>query len=289
LWAADLLMRTLRTGHAVRAWTRERRALGDRIGFVPTMGALHQGHVSLIRAAKRRTDVVAVSIFVNPMQFGPDEAFDRYPRSMSADLRLCRAEGVDVVYLPQARKLYASNFQTAVRVKQLTERYEGRSRPGHFEGVTTVVTKLFHLVAPDQAFFGQKDYQQAVVVKQMVRDLDFPIEVVVGPTVREPDGLALSSRNQFLSRPERQAAGVLFGALTEARRVLMSGERSAPKVRNAMIRLVSKQPFARLDYAAVADPVTLDELRVVEGGAVLLLAAWIGKTRLIDSIVVSCR
>ena len=281
-------MRTIRTRRAIRTWTRERRASGERIGFVPTMGALHEGHASLIRAAKRRTDAVAVSIFVNPLQFGVGEDLDRYPKSMAEDIRLCRREGVDVVFVPQVEDLCPETFQTSVRVKGLTERYEGQARPGHFEGVTTVVAKLFHLIGPDRAFFGQKDYQQAVVVKQMVQDLDLPIDVVVGPTVRAPDGLALSSRNRFLSAPERKAAAVLFDALSSARRLLQSGERSARKGREAMIRVVNREPLARLDYAAVVDPATLDELRAVKGRAVLLLAVWIGETRLIDSMVIPC-
>jgi pantoate--beta-alanine ligase len=252
------------------------------------MGALHEGHASLIRAAKRRTDAVAVSIFVNPLQFGVGEDLDRYPKSMAEDIRLCRREGVDVVFVPQVKELYPEQFQTSVRVKGLTARYEGQTRPGHFEGVTTVVAKLFHLIGPDRAFFGQKDYQQAVVVKQMVQDLDLPIDVVVGPTVRAPDGLALSSRNSFLSAPERKAAAVLFDALSSARRLLHSGERSARKGREAMIRVVRREPLARLDYAAVVDPLTLDELQAVKGRAVLLLAVWIGKTRLIDSMVIPC-
>ena len=281
-------MRTIRTRRAIRTWTRERRASGERIGFVPTMGALHEGHASLIRAAKRRTDAVAVSIFVNPLQFGVGEDLDLYPKSMAEDIRFCRRERVDVVFVPQVEDLYPETFQTSVRVKGLTERYEGQARPAYFEGVTTVVAKLFHLIGPDRAFFGQKDYQQAVVVKQMVQDLDLPIDVVVGPTVRAPDGLALSSRNRFLSAPERKAAAVLFDALSSARRLLQSGERSARKGREAMIRVVNREPLARLDYAAVVDPATLDELRAIKGRAVLLLAVWIGETRLIDSMVIPC-
>ena len=281
-------MRTIRTGRAIRAWARERRASGQKIGFVPTMGALHEGHASLIRAAKRATDAVAVSIFVNPLQFGPREDLIQYPRPVAEDVRLCRRQGVDVVFLPHVREIYPESFQTRVRVKKLTERYEGQSRPGHFEGVTTVLAKLFHLIGPDRAFFGGKDYQQALVVKQMVRDLDLPVEIVVGPTVRETDGLALSSRNRFLSSPERKAAGALFKALTAARDLLRTGERSAKKVRDTMIRRVSDESLARLEYAAVADAVTLDELRVVKGRAVLLLAVWIGKTRLIDNMEIAC-
>ena len=281
-------MRTIRTGRAIRAWARERRASGQKIGFVPTMGALHEGHASLIRAAKRATDAVAVSIFVNPLQFGPREDLIQYPRPVAEDVRLCRRQGVDVVFLPPVREIYPEKFQTRVRVEKLTERYEGQSRPGHFEGVTTVLAKLFHLIGPDRAFFGGKDYQQALVVKQMVRDLDLPVEIVVGPTVRETDGLALSSRNRFLSSPERKAAGALFKALTAARDLLRTGERSAKKVRDTMIRRVSDESLARLEYAAVADAVTLDELLVVKGRAVLLLAVWIGKTRLIDNMEIAC-
>jgi pantoate--beta-alanine ligase len=281
-------MRTIRTGRAIRAWARERRASGQEIGFVPTMGALHEGHASLILAAKRATDAVAVSIFVNPLQFGPREDLMQYPRPVAEDVRLCRRQGVDVVFLPPVREIYPENFQTRVRVEKLTERYEGQSRPGHFEGVTTVLAKLFHLISPDRAFFGQKDYQQALVVKQMVRDLDLPVEIVVGPTMRETDGLALSSRNRFLSSPERKAAGVLFTALTAARDLLRTGERSAKKVRDTMIRRVRDEPLARLEYAAVADAATLDELRAVKGRVVLLLAVWIGKTRLIDNMVFAC-
>jgi pantoate--beta-alanine ligase len=281
-------MQTIRTRRAIRAWARARRASGKSIGFVPTMGALHEGHASLIRAARRGTEAVAVSIFVNPLQFGSGVDLERYPRTMAEDIRLCRREGADVVFLPPVSELYAENFQTAVRVNHLTERFEGRSRPGHFEGVTTVVTKLFHLIGPDRAFFGQKDYQQVVVVKQMVRDLDLPIQIVRCPTVREVDGLAFSSRNRLLSDPERKAARAIFGALVAARTLIREGERSGKKVREAMIRGINRESLARLDYAAVADPATLVELRTVKDRAVLLLAVWIGDTRLIDNMVVTC-
>jgi pantoate--beta-alanine ligase len=281
-------MQTILTRRAIRAWALTRRASGKSIGFVPTMGALHEGHASLIRAARRATDAVAVSIFVNPLQFGPGRDLDRYPRSMAEDLRLCRREGADVVFLPQASELYPESFQTLVKVNHLTERFEGRSRPGHFEGVTTVVAKLFHLIDPDRAFFGQKDYQQVMVVKQMVRDLDLPIQIVRCPTVRELDGLAFSSRNRLLSDPERKAARAIFGALTVARALVREGERSGTKICQAMMREIKRESLARLDYAAVADPTTLVDLRVVKDQAVLLLAVWIGDTRLIDSMVVTC-
>jgi pantoate--beta-alanine ligase len=281
-------MLTIRTRRALRTWAQGRRAAGQRIGFVATMGALHEGHASLIRAARRTTDAVAVSIFVNPLQFDSNMDLRRYPRPIAEDIHLCRREGADIVFVPRVGDLYPESFQTTVRVRDLTERFEGRSRPGHFDGVTTVVTKLFHLIGPDVAFFGQKDYQQVVVLKQMVRDLDLPIHIVRCRTVRERDGLALSSRNRFLSAPERKAARAIFGALTAARALIRGGERSGRKLRHAMVRGIKREPLARLDYAAVADAATLVELRVLRDRAVLLLAVWIGDTRLIDNMVLTC-
>lgn len=272
----------------MRVWAEERHAAGDRIGFVPTMGALHEGHLSLIRAARRNTGAVAVSIFVNPLQFGPSEDLVRYPRALAQDLGLCRKESVDVVFTPKVAELYPPGFETTVTVNQLTRRFEGLSRPGHFEGVATVVTKLFNIVRPDRAFFGQKDYQQALVVRQLVKDLDLDTTISVCPTVREADGLALSSRNRFLSLPERRAATILYRALSAGRALIQQGERSARKVRQAMVRLIRSEPLSRLDYAAVADADMLEECHVVRGRAVLLLAVRIGKIRLIDNMVVTC-
>jgi len=282
-------MRRIRTVNAMRTWSRGLQREGVTIGLVPTMGALHEGHRSLIRAARLACDAVAVSIFVNPLQFGPLEDFDRYPRSLVQDLRLCRSGGVDAVFLPRAQEMYLPDFETAVSVQRLTRRYEGLSRPGHFGGVTTVVTKLLNIVHPDKAFFGQKDYQQAVVVARLVKDLNLDTEIVMRPTVREPDGLALSSRNVHLSPEERKAATVLYRALSEARELIRAGERSVKKVEAAMTRLIWAEPLARLDYLAVADPITLDEVRSVRGRVVLLLAVWIGETRLIDNLIVTAR
>jgi len=281
-------MRRIRTARAMRVWTEERHAAGDRIGFVPTMGALHEGHLSLIRAARRNTGAVAVSIFVNPLQFGPSEDLVRYPRALAQDLGLCRKESVDVVFTPKVAELYPPGFETTVTVNQLTRRFEGLSRPGHFEGVATVVMKLFNIVRPDRAFFGQKDYQQALVVRQLVKDLDLDTTISVCPTVREADGLALSSRNRFLSLPERRAATILYRALSAGRALIQQGERSARKVRQAMGRVIRSEPLSRLDYAAVADADMLEECHVVRGRAVLLLAVRIGKIRLIDNMVVTC-
>jgi pantoate--beta-alanine ligase len=282
-------MRRLRTVNAMRTWSRGLQREGVTIGLVPTMGALHEGHRSLIRAARLACDAVAVGIFVNPLQFGPLEDFDRYPRSLTLDLRLCQAAGVDAVFIPRTQEMYPPDFETAVSVQRLTRRYEGLSRPGHFGGVTTVVTKLLNLVRPDKAFFGQKDYQQVVVVERLVKDLNLDTQIVVRPTVREPDGLALSSRNRHLSPEERKAATVLYRALSDGRELILAGERSVKKVEAAMTRLIWAEPLARLDYLAVADSITLDEVRSVQGRVVLLLAVWIGKSRLIDNLIVTAR
>ena len=282
-------MQRIRTVNAMSAWSQKLQREGVRIGFVPTMGALHDGHRSLIRTARLACDAVAVSIFVNPLQFGPLEDFDRYPRVLAKDLRLCEQEGTDAVFVPRAPDLYPPEFETAVSVQRLTRRFEGLSRPGHFGGVTTVVTKLLNVVRPAQAFFGQKDYQQAVVVERLVTDLNLETEIVVRPTVRESDGLALSSRNRFLLPEERQAATVLYQALSAGRELIRAGERSVKKVEAAMTKLIWAEPLARLDYLSVAHPTTLDEVRAVRGRVVLLLAVWIGETRLIDNMVVNAR
>ena len=282
-------MRRIQNVHAMRSWSRGLQRERVTIGLVPTMGALHEGHRSLIRAARLACDASAVSIFVNPLQFGPLEDFDRYPRSLAQDLSLCQSAGVDAVFIPRAQEMYPPDFETAVSVQRLTRRYEGLSRPGHFGGVTTVVMKLLNIVRPDKAFFGQKDYQQTVVVERLVKDLNLDTEIVVRPTVREPDGLALSSRNRHLSPEERKAATVLYRALSDGRELIRAGERSVKKVEAAMTRLIWAEPLARLDYLAVADPITLDEVRSVRGRVVLLLAVWIGKSRLIDNLIVTAR
>lgn len=282
-------MQRIQAVKAMVAWSRKLQREGVRIGLVPTMGALHDGHGSLIRAARLACDAVAVSIFVNPLQFGPLEDFDRYPRVLAKDLHLCEQEGTDAVFVPRAQDLYPPEFETAVSVQRLTRRFEGLSRPGHFGGVTTVVTKLLNIVRPEQAFFGQKDYQQAVVVERLVTDLNLETEIVVRPTVRESDGLALSSRNRFLSPDERRAATVLYRALSAGRDLIRAGERSVKKVEAAMTKLIWAEPLARVDYLSVAHPATLDEVRAVRGRVVLLVAVWIGEMRLIDNMVVSAR
>ncbi len=262
-----------------------RRALPGTVGFVPTMGYLHQGHLSLVRCARQQCDHVVVSIFVNPTQFGPNEDLEAYPRDLARDLRLLQAEGVDLVWTPTAEVMYPPGFQTWVTVEELTRPLEGAQRPGHFRGVTTVVAKLFNAVRPDAAFFGQKDAQQAAVIRRMTRDLSYPIEIVVCPTQREADGLALSSRNTYLSPEERRAATVLYRALQAAAAAYADGERDAETLRRLMREVIEAEPLARLQYVSCADYETLEELERVERKALLSMAVFIGKTRLIDNWV----
>ncbi|MER3469694.1 MAG: pantoate--beta-alanine ligase [Thermoflexus sp.] len=262
-----------------------RRGTPGTWGFVPTMGYLHEGHLSLIRRARAENDHVAVSIFVNPTQFGPHEDYNRYPRDLERDLRLLEPLQVDLVFVPSVEEMYPPGFQTWVIVEELSRPLEGASRPGHFRGVATVVAKLFNIVQPDRAYFGQKDAQQAVVIRRMVRDLNFPVEIVVCPTVREPDGLAMSSRNTYLSPQERQAATILFRALQAAKARYEAGERDGERLREAMREVLRGEPLARVDYVSVADPETLEELSRVEGPALLSLAVYIGNTRLIDNLL----
>jgi pantoate--beta-alanine ligase len=257
------------------------------IGLVPTMGALHEGHVSLIRLAASSNDFTVVSIFVNPTQFGPAEDFERYPRSLDSDLEKCRSTGVDLVFAPTADEMYPSGFGTYTEVEGLTQMLEGASRPGHFRGVATIVLKLFNLVEPHRAYFGLKDYQQLKVIQKMVRDLSLDIEIVPGPTVREPDGLAMSSRNAYLEPRQRQAAAALFQALQAAKARAEAGERDAEAVRQAAEDMLRAEPLADIDYVAVVDPETLQPVGRVRGPVLVALAVRIGSVRLIDSAVIS--
>ncbi|RMG90423.1 MAG: pantoate--beta-alanine ligase [Chloroflexi bacterium] len=255
-------------------------------GFVPTMGYLHEGHLSLVRQARAENDRVAVSIYVNPTQFAPHEDLDSYPRDLERDLALLRAENVDLVFTPDDSIMYPPDFQTYVTVEKVTQPLEGASRPTHFRGVATVVAKLFNIVQPTRAYFGQKDAQQTVVLKQMVRDLNFDLELIVCPTVREADGLAMSSRNAYLSPAERKAATVLYRALSQAKVAFEQGERNGERLRTLMREIIEAEPLARLDYVSVADRRTLAELDEVGKGALLSMAVFIGKTRLIDNMLV---
>lgn len=263
-----------------------RLLLDGRLGLVPTMGYLHEGHLSLARRAREECDRVAASIFVNPTQFGPTEDLSKYPRDLDRDLSLLDAAGVDLVWTPDNETIYPPDFSTWVEVEGLTKPLEGAARPGHFRGVTTVVAKLFNAVQPQAAYFGQKDAQQAAVVRKMTRDLNFPVEIVVCPTVREADGLAMSSRNSYLSPEERKSAVVLFRALTAAREAFERGERDAESLRKVMSATLASEPRARTQYVSCADYDTLEELGTVTGKALLSMAVFIGKTRLIDNFVV---
>jgi pantoate--beta-alanine ligase len=265
---------------------RQARARFGRLGLVPTMGYLHAGHLSLVRQARAECGAVAVSIFVNPTQFGPREDLSRYPRDLERDLRLLREEQVDLVFLPSVAEIYPDGFSTFIDVRDVTEMLEGTVRPGHFQGVATVVCKLFNITQPARAYFGQKDAQQTVVVRRMARDLDLPLEVVVVPTVREPDGLAMSSRNVYLSAEQRQAATALYRALNAASARYTAGERDAEALRGAMRAVLDAEPLANPEYVSVADALTLRELdRVGEAGALCSLAVRFGATRLIDNLL----
>jgi pantoate--beta-alanine ligase len=264
----------------------EAKRQGRVVGLVPTMGALHEGHLALVRASRNVGDYTVVSIFVNPAQFGPAEDFDRYPRSLESDLAICRREGVDLVFAPSVSEMYPEGFGTWVEVQGLTDTLEGASRPGHFLGVATIVIKLFASVEPRRAYFGMKDYQQLKVIQKMVRDLNVRLDIVAVPTVREPDGLAMSSRNAYLSPEERQAATVLHKALVEAERLVKSGETSAESVRKAVEARIRTEPLASVEYVAVVHPETLEPLEAIGEGAVVLLAVRIGETRLIDNMLI---
>jgi pantoate--beta-alanine ligase len=276
-------MITVRDAQELRRELASWREQGLRVGFVPTMGALHTGHLSLVRIARERTGRVAASVFVNPTQFGPNEDFTRYPRQPEKDAEMLAAAGCDLLFLPEVHTLYPPGHTAYVEPGSPAEGLEGACRPGHFRGVATVVLGLFNLVRPDVAVFGKKDAQQLAVVRQMVRDLHVPVEVVGAETVREPDGLALSSRNAYLSAEERRAAGVLFRALSAAERAIAAGERRGEEVRKILREVLESEPLARIEYAEAVDGGTFQPLDVLGGQVVLPLAVRIGGTRLIDN------
>ena len=280
-------MRLVRTICELRKVLSEVRSEGKSIGFFPTMGALHEGHLSLMRAARKETDFLVISIFVNPSQFGPSEDFAEYPRDLEGDLEKAEEVGVDLVFAPGADEMYPEGFATFGVQERLTHRMCGLSRPGFFRGVTTVVAKLFNLVGPCVAYFGQKDYQQSVVVRQMVRDLNMEVEIKVLPTVREADGLAMSSRNKYLKPTERQEALCLYKALNEAKALVAAGESKSEKIIEKMKEIVARAPSAKIDYIVVADPENLEDIETFKGRTLVALAVWIGKTRLIDNMLIS--
>ena len=266
---------------AVKAWKKE----GKSVGFVPTMGYLHEGHKSLIDAARRENDKVVVSIFVNPMQFGPTEDLDSYPRDLNRDAKLCEDAGVDIIFHPEPEEMYADGFCSYVDMNGLTTELCGKTRPIHFRGVQTVVLKLFHIVTPDRAYFGQKDAQQLAIIKRMVRDLNFDIEIVGCPIVREEDGLAKSSRNTYLSKDERKAALILSKAVKLGEDMAKAGEKDTDKIVSEMIKLIETEPMAKIDYVQAVDAVSVKPVKEMTAPVLVAMAVYIGKTRLIDNFI----
>jgi len=279
-------MRIVSTIAETRAAVRELRAGGRSVGLVPTMGALHAGHVSLVRAARVQCDAGVVSIFVNPAQFGPNEDFAKYPRTWDADCALLESEGVDLIFAPDVAEMYPEGASTFVDVEGVSDRLDGVSRSGHFRGVSTVVAKLFHIVGPDKAFFGQKDAAQVAVLGRMVRDLNFDLELVVCPTVREADGLALSSRNRYLSPEERRQALVLSKALRRVEERVAQGVLDAPTLTNDALAVLAGEPNVCVDYCRIVDRATLEDVADVRNGALAAIAVVVGTTRLIDNLVI---
>jgi pantoate--beta-alanine ligase len=271
---------------SIQELRKERLSLPEPVGLVPTMGFLHEGHLSLVRQARQQCASVMVSLFVNPTQFSPNEDLARYPRDLERDKAYLETEGVNILWTPSPEQMYPPGYQTWVTVEEMTLPLEGAVRPGHFRGVTTVVAKIFNAVQPEKAFFGQKDAQQAAVIRKMALDLNFPVEVVVCPTVREPDGLAMSSRNVYLNLEERKAAAVLYRSLSAAKEAFEAGERDAKLLREIIEDILAGEPLARPQYVSCADPLTLQELDLVKDNALLSMAVYVGKTRLIDNMSV---
>ena len=278
-------MKIIRTIEQMRAASRAVRGAGKRLGFVPTMGALHAGHISLVRSARAQSDAVCVSIFVNPAQFGPQEDLSKYPRPFEKDRELLEAEKVDFLFYPDVTEMYPAGALTFVEVAKMSERLDGKSRPGHFRGVTTIVSKLFHAVEPDVAFFGQKDAAQSAIIRRMMRDLDLETRIVICPTVREPDGLAMSSRNVYLSPQERKSATVLYRALTRIQFLVDKGERRAAELVRIGKEVLAEERDVKLDYFEIVNNDTLEPVVDVSAGALVAVAAFVGTTRLIDNLL----
>jgi pantoate--beta-alanine ligase len=278
-------MELAKTTESVRHLVKAARSDGKKIGLVPTMGALHIGHISLIETAVKECDFVVVSIFVNPTQFGPSEDFEKYPRPLEADLKTCKKAGVDVVFAPTTEKMYPQENITWVNVEKLTEQLCGRSRPEHFRGVATVCAKLFNIVQPDTAFFGQKDGQQAIVIKRMVADLNMPLEIVVCPTVRQPDGLAVSSRNQYLTNQQKKDATLIYKSLQKAKEMINTGITDCEKVLSRMRTTLNQAPSIKIEYVSIVDAETVQPIDQIEGKVLVAVAVKIGQARLIDNIL----
>ncbi|HLF85508.1 MAG TPA: pantoate--beta-alanine ligase [Nitrospiria bacterium] len=279
-------MKVIEKTAEISACSRELHQKGEAIGLVPTMGLLHEGHLSLIRESKRITSKTIVSIFVNPAQFGPKEDYHRYPRDIEGDIKKCRETGADLLFLPSVEDIYLEGYRTYVDVDGLSDKLCGRSRPKHFRGVATIVTKLFNIIGPDKAFFGQKDYQQAIIIKRLASDLNLGVDIIVMPTVREADGLAMSSRNSYLNSNERDAARILYRSLMSAEAMIRSGKTSSEEVRAKMEVFIASEGSAKIEYISIADPGNLEDIDVIAGDVLVAIAVWIGKTRLIDNIIV---
>lgn len=280
----------MRTIHSIKQMAEVSKKLnlnGQTIGFVPTMGALHEGHLSLIRRAAKENDIVVVSIFVNPVQFGPKEDFKKYPRDLKKDAHLCQKEDVDIIFYPEAKDMYPDDYKTYVVVEKLSDVLCGKSRPGHFKGVATAVTKLFNIIQPDAAYFGQKDAQQAIIIKRMAEDLNIPVKIKVMPTVRNGNGLALSSRNIYLNERERRDALVLSQSLNSAKDLIKKGVKNADEIILRMRRLIKRKKTAQIDYVSIVDSESLKPVKKISGKYLIALAVWIGKTRLIDNIIIN--
>lgn len=269
----------------IKSYLKEQRDQGKMIGFIPTMGYLHKGHQSLIERAKKENDVVIVSIFVNPTQFGIGEDFDKYPRDLANDQLLAAEAGADLIFAPSIAEMYPKGYQTFVEVSDLTKTLCGKSRPTHFRGVTTVVTKLFNIINPDKAYFGQKDAQQVIVIKRMVKDLNIDIDIIICPIIREKDGLAMSSRNVYLSKEARGQATVLSDSLNYARELIIKGERDAEVIKDKIIQIIKEKPLANIDYVSIVDTETLFDLKQINGAILIALAVKFEQTRLIDNII----
>jgi len=278
-------MKIIKTVAEIKAALQSHRNEGQTIGLVPTMGYLHQGHLSLIRRAREACDIVVASIFVNPAQFGPQEDFQRYPKDLEKDAKLSEKEGVDYIFYPEASEIYPQEYTTYVEVIELSSKMCGRSRPGHFRGVTTVVLKLFNIIQPDIAFFGQKDAQQVIIISRMIKDLNLDVEIETLPIIREKDGLAMSSRNSYLNPQERKAAVVLYRSLKLAEKLIKGGERKASNLLHQIEQSITKEPLAKIDYISITDSKSLQELEFINNEVLIALAVFLGKTRLIDNIL----
>jgi pantoate--beta-alanine ligase len=278
-------MKVINKINQMKKYVEKAKKAGKTIGFVPTMGYLHEGHLSLMRRARKENNLLIISIFVNPAQFGEGEDYKEYPRDLKRDKKLAREVGTDVIFAPSAREMYPRGYSTFVNVEKLSEYLCGLSRPLFFRGVTTVVAKLFHIIGPTRAYFGEKDFQQLVIIKRMVKDLNLNVEVISLPLIREKDGLALSSRNSYLNSKERSSSLILYKSLEKARKMIESGERKSRKIISQMEKMIREEKLTKIDYLKICDPETLEDVQRIEDKTLIALAVWIGKTRLIDNIV----